>query len=49
MRALLVSWMADVSADLSFKTTTFHMAVNYVDRFLGLTKDIRKEKLQLIG
>lgn len=25
------------------------MAVNYVDRFLGLTRDIRKEKLQLIG
>ena len=49
MRTLLVSWIADVSSDFSFKTGTFHMAVNFVDRFQSLTKDIKREQLQLIG
>ena len=49
VRTVLMGWMGEVSEDLWFCRDTFHMACNYVDRYLQLSADVAKDKLQLIG
>lgn len=49
MRAILVDWMTQVSSDHLFKRETLYYAVNFLDRFLSLKKNIAKEKFQLVG
>lgn len=49
VRTVLMGWMGEVSEDLWFCRDTFHMACNYVDRFLQLTPNVPKDRLQLIG
>lgn len=49
VRTVLMGWMGEVSEDLWFCRDTFHMACNYVDRYLQLSPNIPKDKLQLIG
>ena len=49
MRAILVDWMMEVCNEFTLKRETFHYALNYVDRFLSIHHNIRKEELQLIG
>lgn len=49
VRTVLMGWMGEVSEDLWFCRDTFHMACNYVDRFLQLTPNVPKDQLQLIG
>lgn len=48
MRSILIDWMCEVSQEFQFNIHTFHLAVNYLDRFLSKVK-ICEEKLQLCG
>lgn len=49
MRAILLDWMQEVCSDYLFKRETFHMAANFVDRYLSVKDNIEKSTLQLIG
>lgn len=49
MRAILLDWMMEVWNEFTLKRETYYYAVNYVDRFLSVCKDVKKEELQLIG
>lgn len=49
MRVILLDWMMEVCNDFTFKRQTYHMAVNYVDRFLSSYYNVPKNKLQLLG
>jgi hypothetical protein len=49
MRAVLLDWMMEVSAEFGLKRETFHLAVWYVDRFLSLQSCVKKEDFQLVG
>ena len=39
----------EVCSELTLKRETFHLAVNYVDRFLSRNASVKKEEYQLIG
>jgi cyclin E len=49
MRAILLDWMMEVCNEFTLKRETFYYALNYVDRFMSVHKNIRKEELQLLG
>lgn len=49
MRAILVDWIQEVSSNYFFKREIFHYAVNYIDRFLAVRRDIETNQLQLVG
>lgn len=49
MRAILIDWMMEVWNEFTLKRETFYYAVNYVDRYLSVHRNVRKEELQLIG
>ena len=49
MRTILMDWMMEVCAEFTLKRETFHLASNYVDRYLSKVKNIERNKLQLIG
>lgn len=49
MRAILMDWMMEVCNEFTLKRETYHYAANYVDRFLSIHKNVRKEELQLVG
>ena len=49
VRTVLMGWMGEVCEDLWFSRDTFHLACNYVDRFLSAKKNVTKNNLQLIG
>jgi cyclin E len=49
MRAILIDWMMEVCNEFTLKRETFYYSLNYVDRFLSVHENIRKEELQLIG
>jgi len=48
MRMLLLEWMVDISRELEFSLETWCLAVNYLDRFLGV-QPLSKDCLQLVG
>jgi len=48
MRMSLLSWMVDISRELEFSLETWCLAVNYLDRFLGVQL-LSKDCLQLVG
>ncbi|OQV15090.1 putative G1/S-specific cyclin-E1 [Hypsibius exemplaris] len=49
MRSILLHWMMEVSKAYCLRRRTFHMALDYVDRFLTLTENLPKSLLQLVG
>ncbi|XP_061596745.1 cyclin-A1-like [Cololabis saira] len=49
MRPILVDWLVEVAQDYQLTSETLHLAVNYMDRFLSCTTDVRRGKLQLVG
>lgn len=49
MRAILIDWLQEVSSDYLFKRETFHLSINYVDRYLSSVLHIDKSEFQLIG
>jgi len=48
MRMLLLEWMVDISRELEFSLETWCLAVNLLDRFLGV-QPLSKDCLQLVG
>jgi len=48
MRAILVDWLVEVTAEFRLRNDTLHLTVNIIDRFLSLMY-VTKEKLQLVG
>nr|XP_039260936.1 G1/S-specific cyclin-E1-like [Styela clava] len=49
MRAILMDWMIEVCEVYTLHRETFYLAVDYIDRFLSRTENIRKTQLQLVG
>ena len=49
MRSILYDWMMEVCSELTLKRETFHLAVNYADRYLSRFAGIQKEDYQLLG
>lgn len=47
-RSILVDWLVSVAAEYDLSNETFHLSVNYIDRFLGHIAVVRN-KLQLVG
>jgi hypothetical protein len=49
MRALLLDWMMEVSAEFKLRRETFYLGVNYLDRYVLKVPHIHKRDYQLIG
>ena len=49
MRMVLYDWMMEVCSELTLKRETFHLAVNFCDRYLSRNLGVRKEEYQLVG
>ena len=49
MRLTLLDWMMEVAMDFRLKRETFHLSINYVDRYLSRTRDMERSVLQLLG
>lgn len=49
MRAILIDWIMEVCNEFTLKRETFHLAVNYVDRYMSIVVNVSKSELQLIG
>ncbi|XP_034034155.1 cyclin-A1 [Thalassophryne amazonica] len=49
MRLVVVDWLVEVVQEYKFGSETLYLAVNYLDRFLSGTVNVRRSKLQLVG
>ena len=49
MRAILLDWIIEVCEVYRLHRETFFLAVDFIDRYLSLTRDVPKNRLQLIG
>ena len=50
MRAILLDWLVEISNAYRLHRETFHLAIEYMDRFMTCTKQsMRVDRLQLIG
>ncbi|CAG5126039.1 unnamed protein product, partial [Candidula unifasciata] len=49
MRAILLDWLSEVCELHHLHKQTYSLALDYVDRYLSVTKDVPKEQLQLVG
>ncbi|KAJ1373194.1 hypothetical protein KIN20_035541 [Parelaphostrongylus tenuis] len=48
-RAVLVDWIMEVCASEKQHRETFHLAIDYIDRFLGTYRGVRSYIFQLVG
>lgn len=49
MRAILVDWLLEVHLKFKLLPETLYLAVNLIDRYLSVSKNIKRAKLQLVG
>ncbi|XP_017467829.1 PREDICTED: G1/S-specific cyclin-E-like isoform X2 [Rhagoletis zephyria] len=49
MRAILLDWLIEVCEVYKLHRETYYLAVDYLDRYLSVQKNIQKTHLQLIG
>ncbi|XP_046637607.1 G1/S-specific cyclin-E1-like [Daphnia pulicaria] len=49
MRAILLDWLVEVCEVYRLHRETYHLALDFVDRYLATQTDIPKQQLQLIG
>jgi len=49
MRAVLLDWLIEVCEVYRLHRETFHLAVDFVDRYLSTQRNIPKTRLQLVG
>jgi len=49
MRAILLDWLIEVCEVYRLHRETFYLAVDFIDRFLGVAPAVPKNRLQLIG
>lgn len=48
-RTILFDWLSEVSNECKFHRETYHLALDFIDRYLAATTNIGKYQLQLIG
>jgi cyclin E len=48
-RTILFDWLSEVSHECKFHRETYHLALDFIDRYLAATSNIGKYQLQLIG
>jgi cyclin E len=49
MRLILYDWMMEVCSELTLKRETFHLSVNFCDRYMSRNPNVKKEEYQLVG
>lgn len=49
MRSMLIDWINEVCEEFHLHRETFFMATNFIDRYLSVTDNIKKHKIQLVG
>lgn len=49
MRRILVDWLTQLHFKFKMVPETLYLAINYLDRYLQVAKDVRRSKLQLVG
>ncbi|XP_055891956.1 G1/S-specific cyclin-E1-like isoform X3 [Biomphalaria glabrata] len=49
MRSILLDWLSEVCEVYRLHKETFALAIDFIDRYLSVTKNIPKTQLQLIG
>lgn len=51
MRSMLLDWLMDVCADKHLHRETFHLCVDYIDRYINMigAEQVLPQRLQLIG
>ena len=49
MRSILIDWLIEVSEVYKLHRETLYLAIDYLDRYLGSTEKLPRNKLQLIG
>lgn len=49
MRSILIDWMVEVSEVYKLHRETLYLAVDFIDRYLAATKDMPRNRLQLVG
>eukprot|EP00362_Geleiidae_sp_MMETSP1317_P000155 CAMPEP_0201284242 /NCGR_PEP_ID=MMETSP1317-20130820/66978_1 /ASSEMBLY_ACC=CAM_ASM_000770 /TAXON_ID=187299 /ORGANISM="Undescribed Undescribed, Strain Undescribed" /LENGTH=44 /DNA_ID= /DNA_START= /DNA_END= /DNA_ORIENTATION= len=42
MRYILLDWMMEVCMDFTMKRSTYHYAINYVDRYLACIPNVSR-------
>jgi len=49
MRAILLDWLIEVCEVYRLHRETYHLALDFIDRYLATQSDLPKQQLQLIG
>ncbi|XP_050455926.1 G1/S-specific cyclin-E1 [Cataglyphis hispanica] len=49
MRAILLDWLIEVCEVYKLHRETYYLAMDYIDRYLSIHRDLPKNQLQLIG
>ncbi|KAI1711139.1 G1/S-specific cyclin-E [Ditylenchus destructor] len=49
MRAMLIEWLMEVCADRRLHRETFHLCIDYMDRYMDKVANVDPSKLQLIA
>jgi len=49
MRAILLDWLIEVCEVYRLHRETYHLALDFIDRYLATQSDVPKQQLQLIG
>jgi len=49
MRSILIDWMIEVSEVYKLHRETLYLAIDFIDRYLGCTADMPRNRLQLVG
>ena len=49
MRAKVLDWLIEVCEEFAMHRETFYLAVNFFDRYLSVTADVPKTRLQIVG
>lgn len=48
-RTILLDWLSEVSQECKFHRETYHLALDFIDRYLSAQSNVGKLQLQLIG
>lgn len=49
MRSILVDWLVDVHGSFRLSQETLYLGIQILDRYMQITKDVKKKKFQLVG
>ena len=49
MRTMMADWLIEVCEEYTLQRETYHMAMNFFDRYFSQARDIQSRQIQLIG